>query len=212
MAVQTREYLSFVRQVARRRRDLLKDEHRRLILPPPGVAWTPNDKEQSLSEAFIVFFIAELETYLEAVVSASLRMYQDSLIASGLAECTGATSYVDKIQDKTKRWQKNNNTSWGRTSEFWEFVGLDQSKFPVGLWDHINQITSDRGDIAHNSFGARIVKDPRLTMKSVGIVLSKLRLFDRDFKVWVEARDNELERFRSCPIVFIPGVGSIAPG
>lgn len=207
----TQEFSILVKQISKLRRDLLKRDGK-VLLPARGLDWTPSDKEQKLCEAFIVFFVAELETYLESVVERAIVVYRDGLLNSGLAECSGATSYIEAIEEKTRRWQKNNNTSWKKTAEFWEFVGFSQRVFPDGLWDNIDQITLDRGEIAHNSCGIRLLKDPRLTIQCSRDILRRLAIFDRDFVAWLAIRSIELDRFKRSSLTFIPGMGTIRTG
>lgn len=207
----SQNYYQLCRQVARRRRDLLRHQYgRNLIYPASGQAWIPTNRDAALCESFIVLFVAELETYLEYVVNAALDAYQDRFIASGLAECGAAKEYCSKIIERRKQWSKNNNANWARIEDFFIFVGLRKSLFPDGLWDDIDVIVTHRGDIAHNSGGVRIMTDPRITIGKIEKCFAKLKLFDRDYLVWICAWAADIERLKWLNVGFTPGLGSIS--
>jgi hypothetical protein len=200
------------RQIARRRRDLLRGLNgRNLIYPVMGSAWFPSDREQALCETFIVLFVAELETYLESIVNAFLDSYQARLSASGLDQCGGATDYMDKLLQKRRAWSKNNNTNWKKVEEYFSFVGLNKSSFPDRLWDNIDVVVIHRGDIVHNSLGIRSISDPRITIESISSAMSALSIFDRDFVYWKKLAGAELARLLNTNLKFISGIGTIAP-
>lgn len=211
MTRHTSQYHVLLRQVAKRRRDLLRSGPSQLLFPPLGQNWTPSDRELALCDAFIVFFVAELETYFESVIDTSLNLFEDGFRASSFSDCGAASEFVGKIVAKRKQWARNNNTNWSRTSEYWDFVGLSKSKFPTNLWDYVEQVAKDRGDIAHNSLGVRVIIDPRLTFAAINNLMRDLAMFDRDFNIWQEAGDAELARLGSVYARFVPGLGMIAP-
>jgi hypothetical protein len=206
-------YWRLKRQLAKRRRDLLRlPGTNSLLYPDLGTAWFPSDREQALCDAFIVFTVAELETYFEAVLGVALDFYQNGLHALGLAECAAGTGYVEKIVGQRQTLSKNNNANWSRIRPQFEFVGLTVSRFPPDMWDDIESIVSLRGDAVHNSLGVRTVQDPRLTIRSVQTALRKIGLFDRDFVNWSGRMQGETDRLKSSSLKFIPGLGTLGVG
>jgi hypothetical protein len=206
----TDQFSRLVRQVAIRRSALLKSSLRQDILPPAGSVWYPSQEELARTDAFVVFFIAELENYFEDVIESALNIYQEGIIASGLANCGAGPGYVQTILDKRKLLAKNNNTGWDRTSQYWTFVGLNKGVFPVNLWDDVDFVTSERGAIVHRSLGLRVITDPRLTVSRVRRIIRQLRLFDRDFFHWQSHRAIELARLNISQAKFLPGIGMIS--
>ncbi|WP_331297210.1 hypothetical protein [Methylobacterium hispanicum] len=209
MKSHSKAFLDFRRQIVIRRRDLLRHEPGKFIFPPSGAVWTPTDREFALCEAFIVLFVAELETYLEYVINTSLDIFQQSFLNSGLADCSAGTSYIEKIVEKRRAWEKNNNTNWSRIGEYFVFVGMQKSKFPPNLWDDIEAIAKERGGIVHTSYGIRAVNDPRATFLRMERMTKSLQLFDKDFVDWTTRRSDELARLKQTENRFIPGIGSI---
>lgn len=198
------------RQVARRRRDFLRGPHgRNLIFPAPGTVWYPSPRENAQCEAFVVLFVAELETYWEAVVNEALDMYRSIFSASMLKDCEASTVYFDKIREKRDQWQKNNNANWKKIEHYFSFIGLNKSKFPNDLWDNVEAIVVQRGDIVHNSLGIRNVNDPRNVLGKVASVVGALALFDRDFVHWMKRAQSELSRLSEVHARFLPGIGCI---
>ena len=206
----TSSFYRLRRQVARRRRDFLRGiSGRDLIVPALGTAWFPSRREQALSEAFIVLFVAELETYLEFVVNDVLDLYEEHFRATSLPQCGAATLFIERIVEKRKSWAKNNNANWLRLEEYFRFIGLDKSFFPDGMWDHIETIVSQRGDIVHNSSGVRQMSDPRRSIHAIESCLVQLNMFDRDFLDWTERVRAEIVRLHFIETRFIPGIGSM---
>lgn len=210
MITHSRQFHSLARQIAKRRRDLLRNNTHSLFYPPAGTAWTPSDQEAAFYEAFIVLVVAELETYFEWVIEASLEMFEKSFLASGAGECGGASVFVEKIREKQRILAKNNNANWSRLSELFEFVGLRKDSFPGDFWDDVEHLVKERGGIAHKSLGLRAVSDPRQTLSKSEAVFRKLKLFDRDFQIWLAMRSAELARLQSLSFVFTPGLGTIS--
>jgi hypothetical protein len=202
-------FLVLRRQVAKRHRDLLKAGPGQYIFPPPGTVWTPTDKEQALCEAFIVLFVAELETYFEWVVTAALDAYQMAFLASSLAKCSAGKLYVEKIQERRKNWTRNNNSNWSRIGDFFEFVGLESDSFPDNFWDKIESIAGERGGIVHQSGGVRSITDPRIVFEKIESVIRGIKIFDRDYMHWNHRQQIELTRLYSLNNLFVPGLGSV---
>jgi hypothetical protein len=210
MIANSHELHVLARQVAKRRRDLLRGGGRLLMYPPLGQAWSPDDAQATMAEAFTVLFVAELETYFEWVVETALEVFELSLSASGAGECGGATPYVERIREKQQSLVKNNNANWSKVSHFFEFVGLKKSSFPNDFWDDVELIVRERGNIVHKSLGLRVVSDPRLVLAKVESTFRKLRLFDRDFVFWLSVRRSELTRLSNIHLKFQPGLGSLS--
>ena len=210
MMPNSRSFRSLSRQVAKRRRDLLRGGGKSVFYPPIGQAWSPTDAQAAFSEAFIVLFVAELETYFEWVIEAALAVLEASLSASGATQCRGATSYIGKIVEKRQQLTKNNNANWSKIDHFFEFIGIDKSQFPRDFWDDVEIIVRDRGNIVHKSLGLRAVSDPRIVLQKVELAFRKLRIFDRDFAFWLAVRQRELERLRLIQLTFQPALGTIA--
>lgn len=204
------DYYRLIRQVSRRRRDLLRAETGRdLIYPDINTAWIPSNREAALCDSFIVLFVAELETYLEFVVETALAAFEDRFRASGLQNCGASKDYCTKIIDKRKQWSKNNNANWSRLEEFFTFIGLKKSTFPDDMWDDIEVIVKHRGDVVHNSAGVRTLNDPRITISKVESCLKKIKLFDRDYYFWRKNWLCDIEKLRSSSFNFTPGIGTI---
>jgi hypothetical protein len=201
------------RQVARRRREFLRNQQgRTFTYPSAGTVWFPSHREQAHCEAFIVLFVAELETYWEAVVNAALDSFNKRFLASGLHDCGAAEAYVSKITQQRQQWQKNNNANWSRIESYFNFVGLNKSKFPDGLWDNVEAVVVQRGDIVHNSLGIRSTSDPRITLNHIENILLRLTIFDRDFVDWLRRADAELTRLQSVQSGFVAGMGTLSVG
>lgn len=199
------------RQIARRRRDLLRGEcGRSLIYPQAGSAWFPSQRQSALCESFVVLFVAELETYWEYIVQAGLDAYQGRFLKSGLQKCKAGEGYIKAIQEKRKQFEKNNNANWTRIGHNFEFIGFKETMFPNAIWDHIDAIVKRRGDIVHNSGGIRVAVDPRSTIAHIEHVINMLGIFDRDFHLWLSNWRQDQARLSSSCLDFIPGLGSIA--
>jgi hypothetical protein len=183
-----------------------------LIYPSIGTAWYPTHKVSALCDAFIVFFVAELESYWESIVNAALDSYQKRFQSSALKDCASAEAYVSKIVEMRKKFEKNNNANWTRIDNYFIFVGLKEGHFPDGLWDSIESVVSHRGEIVHNSLGLRRSIDPRLTISQIETALARLAIFDRDFVNWMGRANIELERLKSLNAEFVSGLGLIATG
>ena len=204
-------FYQFRKEVAKKRRDFLRPATGvDLMFPPLGQAWFPSRREQALCDSFIVLFVAELETYLEYVVNTALDQYQKRFVVSGLQECAAGTEFVEKIVAKRVAWAKNNNANWSRIEEYFRFIGLTKAKFPANLWDHIEAVVSQRGDIVHNSLGVRNISDPRQTINHISKALRGIALFDRDFLDWQTRAEAERTRLANLELRFVPGLGSIS--
>ncbi len=210
MARHSSAFIALTKQVAQRRRVFLRHPTgRALIYPPVGTIWDPSKLEMAKCEAFIVFFVAELETYWEHVVDTALGVYEKRLKASSLIDCKAGESFLQALNTKRDKWARNNNANWSRIEEHFLFIGLDESKFPTNLWDSIEDVVARRGEIVHNSLGVRSVTDPRLTLEKIAFIVARLAVFDRDFELWRECSEAELVRLSSVFLSFLPGAGSI---
>lgn len=181
-----------------------------MIYPASGSSWFPSNREQSLADAFLVIFVAELETYFEAVIERALTQFHDRFIVSGLQDCGAATTYIEKIIEQRKALAKNNNANWSKIKPFFHFIGLNEIKFPPSMWDSIEVVVRQRGDIAHQSIGIRAKSDPRIIIDSATTAIKKIMLFDRDFLHWENRSREEYDRILSLQLKFIPGIGSIS--
>lgn len=209
MAEQTEAYKALTRGIARRRRVLIRSDTGRMIAPPSGTVWFPSEREQAYCESYIVMVAAELEAYLEEVVGRALAAYMAGCQASFMSSCDAGSDFYNKVKKKADAWASNNNTRWDRVSNTIQFIGLKPNDFPCGMWDDIDAITVERGGIVHQGIGARVVNDPRPTLEAIDRMMARLRLFDRDFALWILSVEGEVARISTTQIRFTGGLGTI---
>lgn len=201
---QTKQFRLFVRGVAQRRFALLKDRGR-IFLPRVGDDWLPTNREKALCDSYVVFFVAELETYLEGIVDRILALYASGMQASVFSVARPAADYVKTVSDKRAAWSKNNNTNWSRIEDYIKFIGFGQADFPEGLWDHIEFVAKQRGGLVHQSVGAQTFTDPRITIDRCKIILNKIKEFDNDVSFWIANFEGEVRRLSANPLRFQSG-------
>lgn len=195
------------RGLAHQRAALLKDSNRNLIYPAYGTPWVPTRFQQSSADAFIFFFVAELETYFEEVLGVLLDFHEKYSINSESSRLGAHDKMHEQILGMKRDLAKNNNTRWTRISKFWKFVGISKQYFPRDFWDHVDQISTYRGDVAHKSWGIRSFTDPRIVFQHVEILIPLISLFDRDFLDCAARQEAELARISVVRTEFVPGLG-----
>ena len=185
-----------------RRLTLLRGRDGKLVVPPRGTAWFPRPRERSLCESYVALVVAEIESYLEAIATRALDAHLNGMTASFMAECGASQDYCSKVAAKTKKWSGNNNTSWAKVGDTFDFIGLPQKVFPVGLWDEIDAITLERGSIVHEGVGLRQVADPREILERIERFMTLVRKFDEVYEIWISSLETEIDRMKSSSIAF----------
>lgn len=202
MPNQSTAFNALIKGVAMRRLTLLRGRDGKLVAPPRWTAWFPKPRERSLCESYVALVAAEIESYLEAIATRALDAHLNGMTASFMAECGASQDYCAKVAAKTKKWSGNNNTSWAKVGDTFEFIGLPQKLFPIGLWDEIDAITLERGSIVHEGVGLRQVADPREVLERIERFMTSVRTFDAAYESWISTVEAEIARMRSSPIVF----------
>lgn len=202
MPDQSAAFKTLIKGVAMRRLTLLRGRDGKLVVPPRGTAWFPKPRERSLCESYVVLVAAEIESYLEAIATRALDAHLNGMTASFMAECGASQDYCNKIAVKTKKWSGNNNTSWAKVGDTFEFIGLPQKVFPVGLWDEIDAITLERGSIVHEGAGLRQVADPREVLERIARFMVSVGIFDQAYESWISAIEAEVTRMKSNSMAF----------
>lgn len=203
-------YFSLLRRgIAIHRRALLKGNDAKLIFPPLGAPWMPDRRQQSKTDAFVFFCAAELETYFESVLSDLLDINERISLATPTKLLTSHQAMHKEIIEKKKELARNNNTSWLKISKFWNFLGIGKEKFPDNFWDHVDNITNYRGDVAHLGWGVRQFSDPRLLFREIENLLPLIERFDRDFFHHSKRYESILISLENSNIEFIAGMGTL---
>lgn len=206
MASHTWHYHIYVRGISSRRRSfLMRDGTRELIYPSRGSIWEPKKAEEAMCDAFILFAVAELETYFEGVLQESFDVYESMLRGSVLKNYGAVSDFGDKIRKKKEELTKNNNANWKKISHLFDFVGFKKEvHFPADFWDDVDVVVKHRGDLAHNGTSLRIVEDRRNVIFHVEKVTRKIRLFDIQFHAWVNLMKLEVARIGGLSLRFQP--------
>lgn len=202
----TAAFWGFIRGVAERRSALLKDTTaRKLFYPSIGNEWNPSQAELARCDAFILFFVAELENYFELTIEAAIESYSETYQSYFLKKSRAGDDYISKIQSKKQELLKNNNANWKKISPHFEFVGMGkESHFPPYYWDDIESIVSHRGHVAHNGARLRVSDDRREIFRKIELTIKRTRYFDIHFKIWLEDIKAERTRVASLQLNFAP--------
>ncbi len=177
-------FKKFNRGVARRRWIFLKNGDQ-LIFPKRGEIWNPSVEDLAKCDAFIVFFVAELEFYFEEIIKDALEDYKNGLLCCFLKNCKTFDDVIKNIKEKKSDVDKNHNANWTKISHLFEFVGLTKdAHFPEYFWDEIQTITSHRGDLAHKSSTLQIVVDRRILMDLIVRTIKRVKDFDKEYCAW----------------------------
>jgi hypothetical protein len=206
MATYTKHFHALLRGVASRRRTfILSPGSRSLIYPPRGKIWYATRNEEARCDAFILFFVSELEDYLEAIIDVGIKSYEDMYAIHVIKNCRASSEYLREIQKKKGDLAKNNNANWSRISHFFEFIGMKKEiHFPLDFWDDIETIVKHRGDVAHNGAILTIMEDRRNVINKIELTLVKLRRFDEQFNSWINQMHKELRRLNRVSLAFAP--------
>lgn len=202
----TNAFHVLMRGLAERRKALiLKGGGRSLIYPQVGKQWDASSREIALCDAFILFFVAEMEGYFEAVLEKASELYEECYKIYFLKNCRAGDKFVEMIQSKRKDIQKNNNANWGRISHLFEFFGMGkESHFPTEYWNDMESVVSHRGHLAHNGARIKVEEDRRAIMKKIEITISRTRHFDEYFSIWSLAVEKEMDRISKIELKFSP--------
>lgn len=207
---QTEAFYALLRGVAERRAALLFDVERKLLYPPFGTVWSPGKKDLARCDAFILFFVAELEQYFEWTLEEIYSSYEQTLSVSFLKECRASSAYFEGIRARKAEIVRNNNANWERIGKFFEYVGMNkETHFPTDFWDDIEGIVKHRGHIAHNGAGIRSSDDRRDVIRKIEVTIKRLRHFDAHLQIWLNDIENERARIAGLTLVFLPPLVSI---
>jgi hypothetical protein len=204
MPDQSTAYVTLIKGVAMRRLTLLRGRDGKMIAPPRGTDWFPKPREQSLCESYVALVAAEIESYLEAIAMRALDAHMNGQTASFMAQCGGSEEFCARVAAKQRKWANNHNTSWAKVGDTFEFIGLPQKVFPVGLWDEIDAITHERGGIVHEGVGLRQLADPREGLERIDRFIVALKTFDTAYEAWISAFEAEVARLRTTRLAFPP--------
>lgn len=195
-----------MRGVAERRRALiLADSGRSLIYPPAGNLWEPSKKDTARCDAFILFFVAEMEGYFETVLENSSDLYEECYRNYFLKHCEAGSKYIELLQAKKNAVGKNNNANWKKISHLFEFFGMGkESHFPTEFWNDIESIVSHRGHLAHNGARIRVEEDRRAIIKKIEFTIARTRHFDEFFCKWAQLVKQEIDRISLIDLKFNP--------
>lgn len=150
-------------------------------------------------------FVSELEDYLEEVITAGIKSYEDMYKINVIKNCRASSGYPNEIQKKKRDLEKNNNANWSRISHFFEFIGMKKEiHFPSDFWDDIETIVKHRGDLAHNGAVLKILEDRRNVIHKIELTLVRIRRFDEQFNSWINQMGGELTRLKLMSLAFAP--------
>lgn len=202
----TAAFHGFMRGLAERRSALLKVEAGTiLIYPPIGSIWEASKADIARCDAFILFFVAELEHYLEWILDSAAQSFEEIYRIYFLRHCNAGTDYIEKLVLKRKEIQRNNNANWKKISHFFEFFGMSKEQhFPSDYWDDIESVVSHRGHIAHNGARIRSENDRRDVIRKIELTIKRTKFFDEQFSKWKTIIDNEKSRLSSISLNFSP--------
>lgn len=202
----TQAYYDFMRGVAERKRTLLLNGRaREYIYSPHGEIWEPSKMDLARCDAFILFFVVELEYYFERTIEKGLSTYRNIYSSYFLRNCTGGDQYILKISEVSKQLAKNHNANWSKISNFFVFLGMGkESHFPDYYWDDIETIVMHRGHLAHNGAMLRLAIDRRDIIRNIELTIKRTGHFDRHFQAWLNDTDKEYNRIKAINLEFRP--------
>lgn len=202
----TSAYHNFMRGVSERRSTLLfREGTRSRIYPERGNDWVPSKRDLANSDAFILFFVAELEYYFEQIISSSLTAYKNVYTSYFLKNCQGGEQFIPKISEYTRQVAKNHNANWSKISSFFLFIGMGKdSHFPYDYWEDIDTIVAHRGHLAHNGARLRLSTDRRDLFRKIELTIKRTNHFDEFFKIWLDEINEEHKRVKILSLEFRP--------
>lgn len=177
--LRSKYFSRLIRGVAHQRFALLRDNDGGFFVPPPGTEWNPTSKERSLCDSFIFFVAAEIENYFEDILIEITDFYIEISLKLPISSIKSHKEFHESLVRKKKDIAKNNNTRWDKTIHHWEFLGIKKTSFPEDFWDHVDAITTYRGDLAHKSVGMRKAVDPRIIFSHIAKLGPLIVEFDR---------------------------------
>jgi len=196
MVEHTDFYGSFTSGVFQRRKALiLQDDEKTNLFPDLGQEWNATFVENTKCDAFILFFVAELENYLENIIEEFIARYESTFKKYFLKECLAGDTYIPSIKEKLIDIKKNHNANWKKISPLFSFIGMSkESHFPQDYWDRIDQIVGHRGHIAHKGIHIQVDMDRRLLIDQIDIIITETGKFDRKVFQWFTSVDAEIYR------------------
>lgn len=206
MSQQTKPFVTLLRGVAERRSTLLRvGSGKKLIYPPLGEIWNPTARETALCDAFILFFVAELESYFEGALDLCADAYLDIYASYFLKDCRAGNEYIGSINKKKNEISRNNNANWDKIAQHFEFFGMHkETHFPVDYWENIESIVSHRGHLAHNGARIKVAEDRRQIVQKIELTIKRTRHFDSHLFSWLSAIQVEKERLLISSLRFKP--------
>lgn len=205
MTIFTNFYLSFSDNIKKRKEALIWNfDRQNYFFPDLGTEWDPTFEEKTKCDAFIFFFVAELECYFEQIIENLIIKYETAYTTYFLKHCTAGNSYIENIKAKLRELSKNHNANWKKLEGFFHFIGLKEADFPSDYWNKIEQITTQRGEIAHKGISLSTDKDRRILISDINASIIMTKRFDQNLKKWIDLIDSELARISSFTISFVP--------
>ncbi|MCX2562996.1 hypothetical protein [Acetobacter thailandicus] len=196
MSENTEFYNLFCSGISERKRALIfKDGEDDYFFPPLGNEWDADFVENTKCDAFILFFVAELENYFESIIEAFMKRYEGTFKGYFLKNCSAGEGYILAIQSKIRDISKNHNTNWQKISPLFSFIGMSKERhFPQDYWDEVDNIVSHRGHVAHNGMHLRVETDRRIFISQIKTIIDKTNQFDKKVFEWLSSVDIEMER------------------
>lgn len=206
----TVSFYGFLRGVSSRRSVLLLNESKEIFYPPRGSFWEPSKIDEAKCDAFILFFVAELEVYFEGILEDTLNIYKSIYSIYFLRHCGGGKDFITSISTKLTELSRNHNANWSKIKPYFEFVGMGkESHFPFSYWDDIESIVSHRGQLVHKGVGMSSNQDRRDIIYKIEVTIKRTRELDLKFKAWHNQLIEEKVRISASSFDFTPTFGQI---
>lgn len=205
MPENTLHYKGFSSGISKRRQALLRNENGEYFFPRLGTEWNPDFIEKTKCDAFILFFVAELENYLEEIIEECIKIYRDAYKKYFLKNCQAGNDYIKSLNRKLEDVKKNHNANWGRVEHLFSFIGMKKEEhFPENYWDKIEDVVKHRGEIAHKGMYLRKETDRRILIEKIDKIEDDTNEFDKRIFSWINSIKNEIERIRKLPDLSFP--------
>lgn len=125
----TESYDKFYHGTSERRKDLnlCRRNENRYLFPPHGTPWDPSSAEETIHDAFILFFVAELESYLESIIEIFLEKYDVVYKTYFLRHCQAGEKYIDNVSKKISSLKSSHGIGWKTLGNLLSFVGIKKA-------------------------------------------------------------------------------------
>lgn len=205
MPENTLHYKGFSSGISKRRQALLRNENGEYFFPRLGTEWNPDFIETTKCDAFILFFVAELENYLEGIIKECITIYRDAYEKYFLKDCQAGKDYMKSSRDKLEDVNKNHNANWEKVRHLFSFIGMKkEAHFPKNYWDKIDGVVKHRGHIAHKGMYLRQETDRRILIKTIDEIEDDTNEFDKRIFSWLNSINDEIERIKKLPKLSFP--------